>query len=154
MVRFCASNQKCCIKHYDGLQDGLFNYSGKILVTLDLMRDFSATCKLSGITFTLYCQQKSELFNKSYKGHQFLNSTTFSKIYFAYCGLLQFDTALEPPCRACGRYPSILLADATDLGMPNKFLSLNYKEVLSPNFPPSNNIVVPFPQRVLLKSNR
>lgn len=60
-----CSNFKCEL-HYDGAQDGIFNYSGQTLVSYTLLLEYFAAIKTGKMTWTAFAAQKDFLYNNAY----------------------------------------------------------------------------------------
>ena len=148
MARWCKA--RACRVHFDGSSCGIFNFSGKTLVSYDVLLDYAQCAMASGMTFAGFCAKKSREYSIVYGGADlFLTRVTFSKVYQAYAHLR--DRSTLPPCSICGQFPLVLQADATDLAMPAKYLQPTYRPVLSRTAQQSPNEVVRFAHRVLVE---
>lgn len=146
-VRWCR--KRVCRAHYDGSSAGIFNYSSKTMVTYDVLRDY-ANCALgSGMTFAGFTGKKTREYSSVYGGERaFLYRGSFTKLYISY--VERKEKASKDPCDICKQYPPVLLADATDLGMPMKHLEATYREILPSTAARSENEPVPFKKRILI----
>jgi hypothetical protein len=151
MVRWCLTHK--CRVDFDGSEWGIFNYSGKTLVGYDVLQEYLHCALASGMTFSSFCTKMTRGYRMTYgREYDFLGRSTFLKVYMAYAKLRTQPTD-EPPCSICGRFPPVLQADATDLGMPLKFVLPTYRSVLpSAGALPCENRVLPFRERVLIAS--
>jgi hypothetical protein len=147
-VRWC--NSKKCRAHFDGSEYGIFNYSSFTMVSYDVLEDYLHSALTSGMSFAGFCAKKTLDYSTFGLSKQFLHRSSFTKVYMAYAQMR--DTSNLPPCTICGQYPPVLQADATDLGMPLKYLLPTYRPILSPEAHRSENIVVNFAGRILIVS--
>lgn len=146
-ARWCL--KRTCRAHFDGSSVGIFNYSSKRMVAYDVLRDYAHSALASGMTFAGFVAKKNrELSTVFGESGKFLSRGSLVKMFTSYTEKRQKSSL--PPCDLCGQYPPVLIADATDLGMPLKFLEPTYREVLPDDAPPSNNVVVPFTGRILV----
>lgn len=148
-VRWCK--KRVCRAHFDGSASGIFNYSSKTMATYDVLRDYAHCALSSGMTFSGFCAKKTREYQTVYGvGEAFLGRKVFTKMFTAYAE--RKERSSLPPCDICQQYPPVLLADATDLGMPLKHLEATYREILPENAEPNENVVVPFVKRILITS--
>ncbi len=79
--RRCVANK--CTWHYDGQEEGVFNYSGDILVSYALLKDYHNSCIKGGMTWTSYVEKISNMYNEVYcdqdKQMTFMSNPSFVK---------------------------------------------------------------------------
>lgn len=73
-----------CELHYDGAQDGIFNYSGQTLVSYTLLLDYFAGLKTGKMTWSAFVAQKNYLYNNAYCGDKvecpFMDARTWQNV--------------------------------------------------------------------------
>ena len=70
------------------------------------------------MSFSGFVQQKTELFEivNVEEKLQFISHSTFEKAFFAFIDLL-IEEELPFFCEICGVFPTVLIADGTDIGI-------------------------------------
>jgi hypothetical protein len=132
----CVNKEKDCNIHYQGNAEGIFNFSGNILLTYSLLFDFlfSLVCA-KGTTYSGFAT-KLELKYK-YFAHQggsgklkkFLPKSTWIQCWSAFQKVLTVKE-LRQACEICKFYPRVLCFDGVSLGFPKKFVNWNSVDLI------------------------
>jgi hypothetical protein len=151
----CANKEKECNIHYQGNADGIFNFSGNILLTYSVLFDFlfSLVCA-KGTTYSGFAQ-KLEIKYK-YFAHQggswnltkFLPKSTWIQCWSAFQKVLTVKQ-LRQACEICKYYPRVLCFDGVSLGFPKKFVNWNTVDLI-----PNKSDPITIPQNTTDKIDR
>lgn len=134
----CENGNKECNIYYDGSKDGIFNFTGNILVSYTIFMDFLSTLvSAKAISFTGYITKLEFLYNYMYGrgGSQesntqpgfckFMSKTQWIECFFSWTELLDIGNNLPFECIICKKYPAWLCFDGVSLGCPKKFIQWN-----------------------------
>lgn len=151
-VRKCTAGCHHC--HYDGTDDGIFNYSGGLLFSEGLLYDYIYSMQYESSTWTGFKSRIDALYSKVYNRQpiRFVSKTIFIKVITAFIGLLD-PNSWQTECSICGKYPSILFWDGTDLGFPKRHIHPNARKLWDSDAPEVSHPdyhVVKYKQRILL----
>ncbi|PPQ83592.1 hypothetical protein CVT26_001389 [Gymnopilus dilepis] len=118
--------QKCpsCRHRWIGsdCQDiGLFNWNNRILVTHDLLDDYTSSFVSSETPFVAWTAVTSRRYQRSESPSSFLSEKKFRAIWFAYARLLQLDNDMH--CVRCGPNPRVTIWDGVTLAFSKKNLT-------------------------------
>lgn len=85
--RRCVNNK--CTAHFDGQEQGVFNYSGETLVSYSLLKDYHNCCIKGGMSWSAYVEKMTSMYNEVYceqnKEMAFLSNPTFVKVLSVFC---------------------------------------------------------------------
>ncbi|KAJ2911578.1 hypothetical protein MD484_g8838, partial [Candolleomyces efflorescens] len=100
-------------------EQGLFNYNNSILVSHELLDEYTMAFVASETPFTAFVSVLSHRYTVS--GVTFMGEDLFRSIWFSYVSLQAFDDDFK--CSRCGPYPDTVIWDGITLAFSKKHLS-------------------------------
>ncbi|KAG5633745.1 hypothetical protein H0H81_005593, partial [Sphagnurus paluster] len=128
-VRTSIELQKCPIcpgrrRRYvgpDPRTEGLFNYNNRILVTHELLDDYTSVYTSSETPFTAYVTVMQRRYNSNQAASsEFMPEAMFRAVWFAYVNLQDFCG--DMCCQRCGPSPQDIIWDGVTVGFNQKHL--------------------------------
>ena len=106
----------------DGRELGLFNYNNQILISHDLLDEYTMAYTSSETPFVAWVGTISTRYkNYSPNGPYFINEDTFRTAWFLYSSLIAFDGDMR--CHVCGPEPTAIIFDGVTLAFGKKHLT-------------------------------
>lgn len=151
----CEKGKKKCNIHYDGGKDGIFNFTGTILVSYSIFMDFVTTLICAkAISFSGYInkinmmysfvfnskvdygrkkeenkvvvdQMVSEEEEEEGEDCKFMSKGHWITCFFAWSKLINAGQNLPFECVICKKYPAWLCFDGVSLACPKKYIQWN-----------------------------
>ncbi|KAJ2928977.1 hypothetical protein H1R20_g8115, partial [Candolleomyces eurysporus] len=100
-------------------EQGLFNYNNKILVSHDLLDEYTAAYVTSETPFVAWVTVVNHRYALS--DSRFMDDGTFRSIWFAYAELLALNNDMT--CARCGPYPETVIWDGVTLSFGKDHLT-------------------------------
>ncbi|KAF6742531.1 hypothetical protein DFP72DRAFT_1105781, partial [Ephemerocybe angulata] len=98
---------------------GIFNYNNSILVSHELLDEYTMTYAASETPFTAYVTVVSQRYVNS--GSVFMGEDLFRSVWFAYATIQAFDNDFS--CIRCGEYPDTTIWDGITLAFGKKHIT-------------------------------
>jgi len=106
----------------DGRELGLFNYNNQILISHDLLDEYTMAYTSSETPFVAWVGTISTRYqNYSPNGPRFINEDSFRTAWFLYSSLMAFDNDMR--CLVCGPEPTAIIFDGVTLAFGKKHLT-------------------------------
>ncbi|KDR65237.1 hypothetical protein GALMADRAFT_50349, partial [Galerina marginata CBS 339.88] len=123
--------QKCslCRRRFIGpdcQELGLFNWNNRVLLSHDLLDDYTSSFSASETPFVAWVAVLTRRYDTYQSPSPFLSEKRFRVIWFAYAALLALENDMR--CSKCGPTPNITIWDGVTLAFNRK----NLKASLSP----------------------
>ncbi|KAF6747772.1 hypothetical protein DFP72DRAFT_821322 [Ephemerocybe angulata] len=118
---------------------GIFNYNNSILVSHELLDEYTSSFTSSETPFTGWYTQLSRRYSLS--GSHFMGDDLFRAVWFAYVSLQNFDNDMS--CTVCGPTPDTVIWDGITLAFGRKHVqgSLRPPTVTTPESVNRPNVV-------------
>ncbi|PPQ69415.1 hypothetical protein CVT26_002453 [Gymnopilus dilepis] len=104
----------------DGQELGLFNWNNRVLVSHDLLDDYTCSYTTSETPFAAWVSVMQRRYQTHGSPQPFLSERRFRVIWFAYARLLELDN--DMCCRKCGPTPNATIWDGVTLAFSRKHL--------------------------------
>lgn len=114
----CPQNRRRFIGP-DLREQGLFNYNNSILISHELLDEYTVAFVMSETPFNAFVASVSHRYAVS--GAEFMGDDLFRSIWFAYATRLAMDNDMR--CTRCGTYPETVIWDGITLAFGRKHLS-------------------------------
>ncbi|EFI26926.1 hypothetical protein CC1G_15327 [Coprinopsis cinerea okayama7 len=108
---------------------GLFNYNNSILVSHELLDEYTSAYTLSETPFSAWVQHMARRYRNS--GQTFMGEDLFRAIWFSYVSLQQYDDDMK--CARCGDFPETVIWDGITLAFSRKHLRSTLKPPTTPS---------------------
>ncbi|KAF9551903.1 hypothetical protein CPC08DRAFT_647429 [Agrocybe pediades] len=105
----------------DGHTMGLFNYNNDILLTHDLLDDYTLAFTSSETPFTAWVSVVSRRYQTFTPNSSFVNEDLFRTAWFEYVKVQNFGKDME--CPTCGPEPKSVIFDGVTLAFGKKYLT-------------------------------
>ncbi|KAF8530862.1 hypothetical protein JB92DRAFT_2693930, partial [Gautieria morchelliformis] len=99
---------------------GLFNFNNRILVSHDLLDEYTSAYTLSEMPFTAWTQGVSRRYTTYGSPHPFMSDDTFRSVWFTFVSLQ--DYSCPGDCPLCGPSPAHTIWDGVTLAFHQKHL--------------------------------
>jgi hypothetical protein len=108
---------RCCnqISSYDGLEDGIFNYNGKILFTHSLLNFYTTAYSVTSYPFNAFVLTMNRIYTERGLGLTFVSRPTFLTAWCRFVKLQQWEYKFV--CPICGYDPEIIFCDGTSVSI-------------------------------------
>ncbi|KAF8474562.1 hypothetical protein JB92DRAFT_2770646 [Gautieria morchelliformis] len=104
----------------DAQDHGLFTFNNRILVSHDLLDEYTSAYTLSETPFTAWTQGVSRCYTTYGSPHPFMSDDTFRHVWFAFVSLQ--DYSCPGDCPLCGPSPADTIWDGVTLAFNQKHL--------------------------------
>ncbi|KAF8491008.1 hypothetical protein JB92DRAFT_3241490 [Gautieria morchelliformis] len=104
----------------DAQDHGLFNFNNRILVSHDLLDEYTSAYTLSETPFTAWTQGVSHHYTTYGSSQPFMSDDTFRHVWFAFVSLQ--DDSCPGDCPLCGPSPADTIWDGVTLAFNQKHL--------------------------------
>ncbi|KAG2021190.1 hypothetical protein CC2G_006445 [Coprinopsis cinerea AmutBmut pab1-1] len=108
---------------------GLFNYNNTVLVSHELMEEYTSAYTLSETPFSAWVQhlaRRYAAFNQAFMGEDL-----FRSVWFAYVELQNFDNDMT--CGKCGEFPDTVIWDGITLAFGRKHVRSSLRPPTTPS---------------------
>jgi CxC4 like cysteine cluster associated with KDZ transposases len=99
-------------------EEGLFNFNNNIVVSHELLDEYTSAYTTSETPFSAWVAHLSRRYLSS--GHAFMGEDLFRSVWFGYAGLQAFNDDFT--CQRCGSHPESLICDGITLAFGRKHL--------------------------------
>ncbi|TEB38231.1 hypothetical protein FA13DRAFT_1621478 [Coprinellus micaceus] len=103
---------------------GIFNYNNRVLVSHELLDEYTSTYTSAEKPAWSYVQDIDRRYKRE-KGKLFMGADSFRAIWFSYVHLQQFTDDMN--CKTCGPTPKTVIFDGISLGYSQKHLKDSLK---------------------------
>jgi hypothetical protein len=132
---------------------GLFNFNGRILVTHDLLDEYTSAYTSSETPFVAWVAVVARRYVIHSSGKSFLSEEMFRAVWFSYARLQQLEGDMQ--CPECGPSPETVIWDGVTLAFSRKHLltSLRPPTTLDINSPTRDSSRYQPQQQLLFDAN-
>ncbi|KAF6757723.1 hypothetical protein DFP72DRAFT_758512, partial [Ephemerocybe angulata] len=100
---------------------GIFNYNNSILVTHELLDEYTIAFTVSETPFTAFVHMVNHRYRTT--GGSFMGEDLFRSVWFAYVVHQAFTDDMHCPHAGCGDYPDTVIFDGITLAFGRKHIS-------------------------------
>jgi hypothetical protein len=148
-VRRCKKETFDCISHFQGNSLGLFNHTSKHIFAYTMFHSYLNMALTAGMSFQGFSAYCHNMYEAQFGCFAKLDSRIFAAAFFNFAAKLKAQN-LNFRCIKCGLFPKVFGVDGTDVGFPKKWSNLT--DIKSSSFQHSNNTIVPFQNKIYVKS--
>lgn len=147
-LQACSICHRHCIGP-EGSEIGLFNFNNRILMTHELLNDYTSSYTASETPFSAWVTVTAQRYESQQSNVKFLKEELFRTAWFAYIKLQLLDGDME--CPRCGPSPENTIWDGVTLAFNWKHLlpSLTPLSMVSDHSPIRENTFPVFKQQLL-----